>query len=177
MIKNKTEEHIPSAEEYFDSEINSLAETLQNWRPAGGGLDDAANVLKASTSLSRETVKAMVKAAPHEMANAPHEQLLKVKRLNLSEPLCETGLDTNSIHCPICNKPGSENSHLEQPIYIDAHDNGMAIGSYRGDVIAIPAWSECGHTWILVFAFHKGDTQVFTIADQGWLATRLYEND
>lgn len=169
MIKNKTEEHIPSAEEYLASEINSVAETLKNWRPLGGGISEAASVLEASTNLSRETVKAMVKAAPHE--------LLQVEKLNLSEPLCETGLDANSIHCPICNEPGSENSHLEQPIYIDAHDNSMAIGSYRGDVIAIPAWSECGHTWILVFAFHKGDTQVFTIADQGWLATRLYEND
>ncbi len=62
------------------------------------------------------------------------------------------------IHCPVC---GFNYQHADGVTEVDGGDMYEAGWGGRGDLIRIPFWGECGHTWDLCLGFHKGDTFLF----------------
>lgn len=56
------------------------------------------------------------------------------------------------LTCPVC---GHENAHLDPP---KVHEAGWPG---HGDLVEVPVWGECAHTWSVCFGFHKGDVVSF----------------
>ena len=62
------------------------------------------------------------------------------------------------LKCPSC---GSTNLHIIPPQRIPSYDDYEAGWGGRGDLVVLPLWGECEHTWELCFGSHKGETFVF----------------
>lgn len=66
------------------------------------------------------------------------------------------------LNCPAFGC-GDNYQHVGLPFVVDGRDEYAAHWGGRGDLVVVPFWGECGHTWEVCFGFHKGDTVIFTI--------------
>jgi hypothetical protein len=68
----------------------------------------------------------------------------------------------DDLVCPHC---GSDYVHYGSVSKVGVHDDYPMDSSFlriKGPILRIPFWSElCSHTWELLVAFHKGNTQLF----------------
>ena len=137
---------------------NDASNLMQPWRPAGGKLADAATAIITSSTLNRDTGRAMVYHAPDDS--------LTVGRVVRDE--------NNQIICPACWRDrGEEILHVtfETPIHIDGNDKHQASELVQGDVLAIPCVShQCGHQFLICLGEQKGRIELFTIINEGWIA-------
>lgn len=64
-----------------------------------------------------------------------------------------------AVACPVC---GKNYQHLGAPAHQHGNDAYAAPDwEGRGDLVIVPFWGECGHTWRVCFGYHKGNTVVF----------------
>ncbi len=73
---------------------------------------------------------------------------------------------SHMIVCPFC---GFDYNHLQRPARLlgwESADNGVRAAYHwtgRGDGVALPVYGECGHSWVLCLAFHKGQLFMFAV--------------
>lgn len=60
-----------------------------------------------------------------------------------------------SVLCPEC---GFDYVHIGTAEEVNGNDNYEAGWGGRGDAVRVGMWCEAGHSWVLRFGFHKGQT-------------------
>ena len=63
------------------------------------------------------------------------------------------------LKCPICADTYQHVTNSWQRIF--GRDDYEAGWGGRGDLVILPLWGECGHTWELCLGSHKGEVFVF----------------
>jgi hypothetical protein len=85
---------------------------------------------------------------------------------------------TQILVCPVC---GDDYNHLSPPEPLlgweSSHNGERARYGWvgRGDGCALPIEGECGHSWVICLAFHKGQSFMFAVTAQEGTPNRFSE--